>query len=277
MEKCGIADHIHMRVICDKFSQSFHGVFMGLWLAHIKSDLFLKVLPSVCHRIVHMHRIPHDICQKAHRIIMKSLWTADDHISCLRIVAPLVCRYHFSCSPVDHLPPSGNIIMIVYLKHIRIQMIHEMDSQILICSSIKGRHDIHLLDLIRICLGPGIVFSCSVICRIYLGIHVLQFFRIIRAVTVPDRVCSPSFQQFQCLRHHVHICGDRHSSSPVFFHCSSPFSGCFLRSIAALIILKKKNCVNLHIAHIFIYLAYCAISSILLLHFSKNILYPSQK
>ena len=79
-------------------------------------------------------------------------------------------------------------------------------------------------------LAQALSFPCSVICRIYLGIHVLQFFRIIRAVTVPDRVCSPSFQQFQCLRHHVpHLWG-----SSLFLSCFLSLFFSFLRLFSTL-------------------------------------------
>ena len=84
--------------------------------------------------------------------------------------------------------------MVVHLKHIRIQMIHKMHGQFTVYSRIKGRHDVHLLDLVRICLGPCIVLPCRIIRRIYFCIHVFQFFRIVCSVAVTDRISPPSLK-----------------------------------------------------------------------------------
>ena len=71
MEEGGEAQYIHIRMILDEFPQALHGIGMGLGLAHVESNLMLHILPVVHHRIVHMYRIPHDIGEEAHRIIME--------------------------------------------------------------------------------------------------------------------------------------------------------------------------------------------------------------
>ena len=237
-----------MRIICDELSQSIHGISVSFRLTDVKGDLLFKILPSVCHRIIHVYRIPHNVCQKAHCIIMKSLCSPDRHVPCLRVITPLPARYHFACRPVDHFPPSCNVVTVIHFKHIRVQIIHKVDRQFLADSSVKGRHDIHLLDLVRVCLCPGIVFSRRIICGVNLCIHIFQVFRIVRTVTVADRVCSPSYQQLQCLRNHICICGDGHSSCCVLFHCSSPFSDL---SDTLIIIGKKAPRLSTHCSHFY--------------------------
>ena len=36
MEECGIADDVHIRMLCNEFPQTLHGIFVGFRLAHIK-------------------------------------------------------------------------------------------------------------------------------------------------------------------------------------------------------------------------------------------------
>ena len=127
MEKCRITDHVDMWIVLNIFSETLHGIFVCLWLTHIKCDLLFKVCPSVCHRIVHMYRIPHNIGKKTYCIIMKCLCTVDCHIPTLAVIAPLICRNYFSRGTVNHFPPSCDIIMVIDLQHIRIQMVHQMN------------------------------------------------------------------------------------------------------------------------------------------------------
>ena len=89
MEKRSIAQHIYMRIIFDEFPQAFHGIFMCLRLAHVECDLLFKICPAVCHCIVHMYRVPHDVCEEAHCIIMEFLCVCYRHIPALRVIAPL--------------------------------------------------------------------------------------------------------------------------------------------------------------------------------------------
>ena len=115
MEKCSKTNHIHIRMALQEFSQTFLGVFFCLRLTDIKRDLFFHALPVVGHRIIHMHRIPHNISQKTYRIIMKSLRRFDRHIPGLLTVTPLRHRNHFSRRTVNDFPPSLDIIMRIYL------------------------------------------------------------------------------------------------------------------------------------------------------------------
>ena len=87
----------------------------------------------------------------------------------------------------------------------------------------KARHDVALLYLVRVCLGPDIVLSGCVIGGIHLRIRAFQRFGVIRSVTVPDGVRAPALQDLQRLGHHIHVCWDRHAP-PVFcfVHYFSP-------------------------------------------------------
>ena len=192
MEKCGISNHINMRIIRDIFTKTIQRILMGFGLAHIESDLLFKICPSISHCIVHMHRIPHNICKKADGIIVKCYRLMDRDVSSLSIVIPLRYRNHFSSCTVNDFPPSGDIIMIVDLQHIRVQMIHQMNRQFTVHSRIKWCHDIHLLDFVRICLCPLIILSSRIICRINLRIYTSQFFGIISPIAIPDCVCPPA-------------------------------------------------------------------------------------
>ena len=115
MEEGGVTDHVHMRIVRDEFPQAPHGILMGLGLAHIKGDLLLKIGPAVGHRIVHMHRVPHDVGQEADRIVVERFCPVDSHISGLSVVSPLGCRDNLSCGAVDHFPPSCDVIPVIYL------------------------------------------------------------------------------------------------------------------------------------------------------------------
>ena len=89
MEKCRIPKYIHMGIICNKLPQTLHGILVCLRLTYVKGNLLLKIRPSVCHRVVHMHRIPHDIRKKTHRIIMKLPCSADLYVSAFTVIRPL--------------------------------------------------------------------------------------------------------------------------------------------------------------------------------------------
>ncbi|CCZ27245.1 unknown [[Ruminococcus] torques CAG:61] len=198
-------------MILNKFSQTFQCILMCLRLTDIKGDLMLYIFPVICYGIVHMHRIPHDIGEEAHSILMERN-CLDRNLSFLFIIIPLVCRNDFSCRAVYNLPPTLNVIPCIRTEHVRIKTFHDLNRQTLGISRIKRRHKIHLLYLFRICLRPLIVFSCRIICRINFRVCVFERLRKICTVTVSDRICSPALHQFQSLGNNVEICRDGHKS-----------------------------------------------------------------
>ena len=89
------------------------------------------------------------------------------------VIAPVLCADDLSCAPVDDLPPSFDVIPAVRGQHIRVQSLHQPNSEAVLLRCIKRRHHIHLLDLLRILLRPGIILSGSIIGRIHLQPYIL--------------------------------------------------------------------------------------------------------
>ena len=71
MEKRRIANDIDIWMLLAEFTQALHGIFMCFRLPYVKRNLMFEIFPVICHRIVHMYRIPDNICQKAYCIFMK--------------------------------------------------------------------------------------------------------------------------------------------------------------------------------------------------------------
>ena len=71
MEERGIADDVHIRMLCNEFPQTFHGIFVGFRLAHIKRDLMLEIRPAVGGGIVHVHRVPDQVGQEADGVLVE--------------------------------------------------------------------------------------------------------------------------------------------------------------------------------------------------------------
>ena len=88
MEKRSVTDHVDMRIIRNKLSQPLHRIFVCLRLTYVKSDLFFKIFPAICHCIVHMYRIPHNIGKETDCIIMKCLRAVDRNISRHTVITP---------------------------------------------------------------------------------------------------------------------------------------------------------------------------------------------
>ena len=89
MKKGRVADDIHIRMLRDKSAQPLHGVGVGLWLAHIKRNLLFHIFPAVGHGIIHMHRVPHNVCQKTDRVTVERLRLVDRHVASCLIIRPL--------------------------------------------------------------------------------------------------------------------------------------------------------------------------------------------
>ena len=88
VEEGGVADDVHIGVLLNEFPQPLHGEFMGFRLAHVKGDLVLEILPVVRHRVVHMHRIPDDVGQERHGIVMIRRRFRDHHAAGIPVIVP---------------------------------------------------------------------------------------------------------------------------------------------------------------------------------------------
>ncbi len=135
MEKRGVTDYVNMRVRRNIFPQTLHGELSRLRLTYIEGNLLLHTLPVVRYRIVHMHRVPHNIGKETHRIIMERLRARNHHVAGFLFVMPLffrdklslsaaaaspLCRHHIPSSTVNDFPPFLNIVSGIHGKHIRI-------------------------------------------------------------------------------------------------------------------------------------------------------------
>ena len=90
-----------------------------------------------------------------------------------------------------------------------------VDAELISRRVVERCHDVHLLNLIRVGFCPCVVFPGGVISRVNLCIHIPKLGRIICSVTVTDGICAPPLYKLQCLRNHIHICGNR--NTPLHF------------------------------------------------------------
>jgi len=132
MKKCCKTYDINIRVFFAPFLQLLFHIFLRFWLSHIIGKLVRCIFPIICKKIVHMNRIPDKKCQKADRILMKLDGLHFYFTSCL-IKFPLIHRNYFSSRSVDDFPPSLWIIYCIYLKLLRMEPLHQFNTQFRIC------------------------------------------------------------------------------------------------------------------------------------------------
>ena len=81
MEKCGKSYYIYVIMGLQESAETFQRMRTCCRLAHIKGDLRLYILPVVDNCIVHMYRIPHDVCKKTYGILVEFFCRSDHNIS----------------------------------------------------------------------------------------------------------------------------------------------------------------------------------------------------
>ena len=91
MEKCSETHNIHIFMGIQESAQTFQRMSFCFWLAHIKCDLWLYIFPVIYYCIIHVYRVPHNICQKAYSVFMKQLCRSDHYITCFFLIAPQLC------------------------------------------------------------------------------------------------------------------------------------------------------------------------------------------
>ena len=163
MEKCGKSYDIYILMSVQKSAQALQRMSSCFRLAHIKCDLWFYVLPFIYYRIIHMYRVPHNICQEADCIFMKQFCSRNHYVSCRFFIRPLIRRYRFACVTVHYFPPSANIISRIDCKHIRIEVIHQVDFQRICNCCMKRCHNIHLLYFFRMRFRPGIILAGGIV------------------------------------------------------------------------------------------------------------------
>ena len=223
MEEGGVADHIDIRMVRDKLAQTLHGVLVGLGLTDVESDLVLKVLPIVGDRVVHMHRVPDQIGQEADGVLMEGLRLLQHHAARRPVVVPLASVQHPAGGAVDDLPPALDVVPGVDLHQLGVDTLHQGNGQLVRLGHVEARHDVALLHLIGVRLGPGVVLTRGVVGRVDLRVYALELFGIVGAVAVTDGIRAPALQKSQRFRDNVYVGGDGNKSpfGLIFTHESS--------------------------------------------------------
>ena len=217
VEEGGVTDHIHVGVVRDELAQPLHGEFVGLGLTHIEGDLVLKVGPAIGNRVIHVHGVPDDIGQEAHRIVVELLGGIHHHTARPLLIAPRRRRQGPACAAVHHLPPALDIVPGVHLQQLVGDPLHQRNGQRTAHSGVESCGDVALLHLIRVGLRPGVVLPGGVVGGVNLGVHPFQGLRVIGAVAVPDGVRPPALEKLQGLGYHVHIGGNGNPAEFLLF------------------------------------------------------------
>ena len=209
MEEGGVADHVDIGVIGDELAQPLHGELVGLGLAHVKGDLVLEVGPAVGHGVVHVDGVPDQVSQESHGVVMVGLGL-DGNIAVG--IAPLVGGDHFTGGAVHHFPPALDVVPGVYLHQLGADALHQGDGDAVAGGGVEAGHNVALLHLVGIGLGPGVVLTGGVVGGVDLGVSVFQFLGELGTVAVTDGVGAPFLQNFQSFGDHVHVGGDGYAA-----------------------------------------------------------------
>jgi len=138
-------------------------------------------------------------------------------------VAPQLRGHRLPCGAVHDLPPAGDIVVGVHLHQLRADALHQRDGHGVTGGGVEAGHNVALLHLVRVRLGPRVVLAGGVIGGVDLCVGILQLLRKVGAVAVADGICAPLFQDLQRFGHHVQIGRDRYAPGhSIFFHGNSP-------------------------------------------------------
>lgn len=148
--------------------------------------------------------------------------------------APLVGGYDLTDRAVDDLPPALGVVQRVDLELLGVEAVHQVDAQRRAARRVAVADQILLLDLIGVCLGPGVVFAGRIIGSVLFGGVRQQFLRHFGAVAVAQRIRAQQIFQPQGLLHHICVCGKCQSSK--LLHVPVPFRSavgrpCFIDNI----------------------------------------------
>ena len=195
-------------------------IFLGLWLTNIISHLMFFAFPFIGQAVIHVHRIPDHKSQKADCISMVWDGIMDRDFACFFIIIPI--GNNCVCSTIDNFPPAMDIIDRIWLELVGIKMFHDADRKLGVFGGNKITHQIHLLDLIRIRLCPFIIFSSCVISSVLFDVHITQFFRHVRAVTIANCIRFPTIDDIYGRINYVYICW--YCNSSCIAHFNVPFT-----------------------------------------------------
>ena len=190
MEERGIADDVHIRMLCNELAQALHGILVGLGLTHVKGDLVLKIRPAVGGSVVHMHRVPDEVSQKTDGILMER-YGLYGHTAFG--VAPPLRRHGLTGGSIHDLPPAGDVVVGVHLHQLRADALHQRDGHGVAGCGVEAGHDVALLHLVRVCFCPCVILAGGIVGGVNFGIRILELLRKVGAVAVADGIGTPLF------------------------------------------------------------------------------------
>ena len=113
----------------------------------------------------------------------------------------------FARCAVDDLPPALGVIQRVDFQLLGVEPVHQMDAQRGAAGGVPVADEVLLLDLVGVCLGPGVIFAGGVIGSVLFGGVRQQFLRHFGAVAVAQRIRAQQIFQPQGLLHNIGISG----------------------------------------------------------------------
>ena len=215
------AHNVDIGVAFEILAQAAHCVGVGLGLAYIERNLMFDILPVVDDRVVHVHGVPDQVCQKADRVLVVSGGGVDDNALGCCVIMPRSGIQRLARRAVDDFPPAGNVVVVVDLHQLAADARHQGDGQRTVRSGIERGHNVALLRFIGVCLSPGVVLAGGVVGGVDLGSGVLQLLREFGAVAVADGIRAPALEQVKGFGYCVHIGGNRYTTFGIHFLFSS--------------------------------------------------------
>ena len=179
--------HINVGVGLAPAAQLFFYIRLRLGLAHIVGQLVGRVLPVVGQEVVHMYGVPDQKRQKADGVLMVGN-RLNFNLTGRLVKEPFVGGYDLAGRAVDDLPPALGVVQRVDLELLGVEAVHQMDAQLRAARRVAVADEILLLDLIGVCLGPGVILAGRIIGSVLFGGVRQQFLRHFGTVAVAQRI-----------------------------------------------------------------------------------------
>ena len=224
VEEGGVAYDVHVGVLRDEAAQALHGELVRLGLADVEGYLVLEVCPAVGDGVVHMHRVPYQVGEEAHGVVVEVLGPVDYDGAALLVPAPRGGVERLARRAVHDLPPALYLVAGVDLEELGADALHELYRERPARGGAEAGGDIALLHLVGVRLCPGVILAGGVIRGVDLGVHALELLGIVGAVAVAYGVGAPALEQFEGFGDYVHVGGDGDPSpvALVFAHGIPP-------------------------------------------------------
>ena len=126
VEEGGVAYDVHVGVLRDEAAQALHGELVRLGLAHVEGYLVLEVGPAVGDGVVHMHRVPDEVGEEAHGVVVEGLGLVDYDAAGLLVIAPGGGVERLARRAVHDLPPALYVVAGVDLEQLAADALHEL-------------------------------------------------------------------------------------------------------------------------------------------------------